>query len=492
MSLMNFNKSEPVQKREEVLSHEATVDIYRALEKVKPPRGQAFSVEAYFIANNVSNGIHGISINLGNYPDMEKAKSRCRHLVQSTGFSNIIARPVCSWNPITEEVKADQVDYYDPQTNRILSEAVEAEARLLKDAADNRERIDKEIEEELLTEKDSSHVNHYIHNMFSACQNYKLINYYKKKFQELEKNQEIRIDNIIKQYQQQPHMKEEWKDVLKGQLYSRGEEHIYKEIISVSNIVEETIFGTPEDCSVCIPTKKTLSDKCSFEQPKPQNNNGQEEIISATELSQRDIPAGVLATQTADENQVSTNRISLTIEESDTEENNISESGELTSTDNSYQENRVSSSENEFIQSAAMQQLVAPQPQACLRSELQALIEDNKQPIPHNISKPLENTGLQSINGILDPIAPGPIKNTSISEVPLNVEPLVLTTNNKSKKVTNTKKSAPAQIKKKVTPSVSQCGIITPSNQKEVDDDGFTVVSYKNYKKERKKKNNKK
>src|SRR5581483_2607264 len=89
------------------------IDSAKALQKHKPPTGQAFCVMAYVLASEVKEGNYGSWIVLGCYKNEEEAVRVANHLMTSTGHRHIICAPTCSWRQLTDRVNPQQTTYIE-------------------------------------------------------------------------------------------------------------------------------------------------------------------------------------------------------------------------------------------------------------------------------------------------------------------------------------------------------------------------------------------
>lgn len=225
------------------------VEAFKKLQEIEKPAGQNFTVEAYFlldknhINDDENNQIYGIKINLGNFKNEKKAIEKCKEYQSFSKYKCIKAVPVCTWaNLTTKPQEGEKVDYFDPKTKKVINDAADQEVEHYRKEYENKQRIIKEIEEEMETKDDKTHINHYIQNMYSLCLNYSQKQKYEQKLKFYNRKYEEKLQKIKEQHKRQPEMKNKWRKVFKEQLCNRGESDTYQQIISIADEVEPQMF----------------------------------------------------------------------------------------------------------------------------------------------------------------------------------------------------------------------------------------------------------
>lgn len=206
---------------------EALVNTYKELEKIKVPPDQQYVIYAYFLYSEPKDGVYGKQIYLGAY-SRKKALKKVKKIIKATGHDCIYVTKACNWEDIDERKHPDRTIYLtDNRKDLDLDEQFKSKILKRQQDDEDRDRISKELDQQLVDESDPTTVEYYAHNWFNAIRNKAMIEYHKEQVKHYEEHYNKRIEKIRTQYKNQPEVEEKWLPIYKVRLEARKEKDVY-------------------------------------------------------------------------------------------------------------------------------------------------------------------------------------------------------------------------------------------------------------------------
>lgn len=225
-----------------------TINTFKKLMKIKPLPDQKYCVISYFLLDpqsivdpNNKNKSYGMWTFLGAFGTQKEAIKYAEKVILETQHSMVFATSSCTWEDLTTVDNHKDTLWVSTDTDAKLRKQHEKEYNEEINKIKLKEELDEELEAEMELEQDINSLEYYTRNWYLAIKNKSIIEDYKNKLDSMQKNFQMRIDNIKKSELSHPDYRTKWLPILKSKLSRRNEGSIYNSIEMGFNIIKDSL-----------------------------------------------------------------------------------------------------------------------------------------------------------------------------------------------------------------------------------------------------------
>lgn len=225
--------------------------LQQLIQQKAPDYSMRWCVQAYALNKDIVSEdgtvdpFYGIYIPLGSFATEKEAEEHVKKLIETTGYTSIIAARYASAVPLTDVMEKETVVGVPVDVKGKLVHLENTQYKQENALYEERMKKEQEIQEEAEKETVFEDIEYMKRNCFMAVKNYSSAKYHEDLYKKSMEMYEQRKKNIRKHASQYPEHKDTWLPMLKDKLERRGETELYEATKNGFEKIKKDIY---EEC----------------------------------------------------------------------------------------------------------------------------------------------------------------------------------------------------------------------------------------------------